>query len=66
MQADHLFMAVGGAGNFIYVDIARIGGQNRIGLEHFVELCKHTAFDIETLKNRLDHHIDLGQIGKFC
>ena len=31
MQAQHVFAAVGGTGNFIYVDIARVGGQNRIG-----------------------------------
>ena len=30
MQTQHVFAAIGGAGNFIYVDIARIGGQYRI------------------------------------
>ena len=32
MQAEHMFTAVGDAGNFIYVDIACVGGQNRVGL----------------------------------
>ena len=59
MQANHVFRALGGRGDFVNVQGGGVGGQNRTGLTDVVELLEDALLDVHVLEHGLNDQIHI-------
>ncbi len=61
VQTDHILGAPGEAGNGVQVQRRGVGGEDRTGLAHRIQLLEDLLLDAHVLEHGLDHHVGIGQ-----
>ena len=59
VHAHHVLWPLGEVGDLVHIQGGGVGGQNRAGLHHFIELLEDGFFDAHFFEHRFDHQVGL-------